>query len=497
MGLQGIALLLLISTLSATATNITSENRQDQIGKALNVFNVVKFPNDACTSTSSNYNGTCYTATECKTLGGTASGTCASSFGVCCVFSLACGQMSSQNNTYIEQATYTLGTDADPCTYKICPSGTVSKLKLEFTSLILTAPAGDAKYDAVTAASPFYTGHCIEDSLNIASPGHASPPEICGVNTGQHMFIPMDTCVTININIGTSAGTRSWQILAIQYEAGNLMAPEGNCLQYHTASSGTFASFAWDFATYGEAQAATTTGIAPYTQFHLANQHYNVCFRREQGKTAICYTPKILGSAINAGATAQPTSAAASFGLGGSSSNNAAAIGATQQTDGVLMVVDGTSAAIAADTTGVSACQGYTVFAKIAGDGDGRTTGDYLEIPQAFSHTSGAALPTGVSTSLITRVCGNVFSAAATVIAVGAAISTDNPGTVCSRTTPFRVGVHMDSMEAMGEGTATEMVANYAAKFDNYFDVANAPNGWNKNEGHGYSGFYLEYFQTA
>merc|ERR1711994_244431 len=188
-------------------------------------------------------------------------------------------------------------------------------------------------------------------------------------------------------------------------------------------------------------------------------------------------------------------SAAASFGLGGSSSNNAAAIGATQQTDGVPMVVDDGTA-----TTGVSACQGYTLFAKIAGEGDGRTTGDYLEIPQAFAHTSGAALPTGVSTSLITRVCGNVFSAveAANVIAVGAAISTDNPGTVCSRTTPFRVGVHMDSMEAMGEGTATEMVAMYAAKFDNYFDVANeATGGWNKNEGHGYSGFYLEYFQTA
>merc|ERR1712039_792488 len=185
-------------------------------------------------------------------------------------------------------------------------------------------------------------------------------------------------------------------------------------------------------------------------------------------------------------------------------SNNAAEIGATQQTDGVVMVVDGVATtdpagiAIAADATvGVSACQGYTVFAKMAGEGDGRTTGDYLEIPQAFAHTSGAALPTGVSTSLITRVCGNVFSAAATVIAVGIAGATDSPGTVCSRTTPFRVGVHMDSMEAMGEGTATELVPNYAAKFDNYFDVANAPNGWNKNEGHGYSGFYLEYFQTA
>ena len=51
---------------------------------------------------------------------------------------------------------------------------------------------------------------------------------------------------------------------------------------------------------------------------------------------------------INAGAALQPTSAAASFGLGGSRSNNAAAIGATQQTDGVVMVVDGVAIAIAA-----------------------------------------------------------------------------------------------------------------------------------------------------
>ena len=102
---------------------------------------MVKFPNDPCTSTT-NHNGTCYTATECKTLGGVATGSCASSFGVCCVFSITCGQTSSQNNTYIEQATYTVGTDADPCTYKICPSGTVSKLKLEFNTLELAKPKG-------------------------------------------------------------------------------------------------------------------------------------------------------------------------------------------------------------------------------------------------------------------------------------------------------------------------------------------------------------------
>ena len=113
--------------------------------QTLTVFNVVKFPNDPCTA-STNYNGTCYTATECKTLGGVATGSCASSFGVCCVFQLTCGQTSSQNNTYIEQSSYTVGTDADPCTYKICSSGSVSKLKIEFSSLILAAPAGQICY---------------------------------------------------------------------------------------------------------------------------------------------------------------------------------------------------------------------------------------------------------------------------------------------------------------------------------------------------------------
>lgn len=73
--------------------------------------------------------------------------------------------------------------------------------------------SGDADLASVNLGSPFYTGHCLDDSMHITSPGHASPPEICGLNTGQHMFIPMsDQCVMINLNIGTSAATRSWNI---------------------------------------------------------------------------------------------------------------------------------------------------------------------------------------------------------------------------------------------------------------------------------------------
>ena len=55
------------------------------------------------------------------------------------------------------------------------------------------------------------------------------------------MWVPAsDSCVTLNIDIDTASTstTRSWNIKVTQYECGNLMAPEENCLQYHTASTG-------------------------------------------------------------------------------------------------------------------------------------------------------------------------------------------------------------------------------------------------------------------
>ena len=48
------------------------------------MFQIVKFKNGMCT-TSTGDAGTCYTEAECAAAGGTASGPCASSFGVCCM----------------------------------------------------------------------------------------------------------------------------------------------------------------------------------------------------------------------------------------------------------------------------------------------------------------------------------------------------------------------------------------------------------------------------
>ena len=88
----------------------------DRDSKLLNVFNIVKFPNDGCSTVSGTY-GVCYTASECDTLGqdnnmchnvisllqgGSGTGTCASGFGVCCLFSGTCGQSTGVNNTYFK-----------------------------------------------------------------------------------------------------------------------------------------------------------------------------------------------------------------------------------------------------------------------------------------------------------------------------------------------------------------------------------------------------------
>ena len=117
--------------------SIGAEASEDRTNRTLSIFNVIKFPNYVCASTS-NLNGTCYTASECSSLGGSASGSCASSFGVCCVFSLSCGASTTANTSYATITTYSTTTDVDPCIYTFCKtSEDVCKLRqlLIFTDI--------------------------------------------------------------------------------------------------------------------------------------------------------------------------------------------------------------------------------------------------------------------------------------------------------------------------------------------------------------------------
>ena len=127
------------------------------------------------------------------------------------------------------------------------------------------------------------------------------------------------------------SATRSWNIRVSQYECGNLRAPEENCLQYHTAQTGlkekrkslinnnclsflflgSFASFNWDTSKTSNLKTEL------YTQYHLADQSYDICIRRSEDYCAVCYSPEVIHTT--------PTALAAEGSSFGVSANSAPA----------------------------------------------------------------------------------------------------------------------------------------------------------------------------
>jgi hypothetical protein len=422
----------------SNSQNNTKTEGQGRSGKtALGLFNVVTFPNNVCSS-SSGYNGTCYTATECTSLGGTSSGSCAQSFGVCCVFTMDCGGTTSQNNSYAIISSYSTTTDTDPCKYTICRSNSnVCKIRIDFDTMVLSGPY------STTAANTdgMRLGDCENDNMRVTSPGYTSSPVICGYNTGQHMFVPAsDSCNVIDINVdtGVTTTTRKWIIRITQYECGNLAAPEQDCLQYHSAQKGTIANFNWD---------TTATTLTTTSQYHLSSQYYDICFRRTRGYCSICFSPQIIGTS---------TSAGSSYGLGA-------------------------SAVVTTLTSAVGTyCTGYTLSTPTVANGVG--WGDYIEIAnwQTSIGTTGTIGPTGVG-----RMCGVHFNTVS---------PTRTQATSCSWSTPFKMGVHFDANESIDPTFAT--AANYENVENNAFTACN-PTTPACFTGTGYMGFYLAYWQNA
>merc|ERR1719295_853301 len=243
--------------------------------------------------------------------------------------------------------------------------------------MVLSPPAGFGSYPtpggpAGASDDSIVVGDCNTDSLTVSNPGGSVPPTICGYNTGQHMFVPASNqCNQINIDIdtGSTSTTRLWQIKVTQYECGHQMAPEQDCLQYLTASSGTVASFNWD---------TSSSTVTQATQFHLSSQYYDICIRRARSYCSICYSPQATGS------SAAPL-AAASYGLSASS--------------------DGAIATAASGAT----CTGVTTLVSPETAGN-LGQGDYLDIVALQSGTGTAGT---VSTASTNRICGAFWTISA------------------------------------------------------------------------------------
>ncbi|XP_026469586.1 uncharacterized protein LOC113373507 [Ctenocephalides felis] len=185
----------------------------------LDLFSIIKFENKPCSleyDLLETTDGTCYHKTECDRLGGLAAGSCAKGFGVCCIFSLKCGDMSLQNVSYFESPGF--------------PKPTSSKLACAITVV------------ALPGMQPPTNGDCIEDQLLISGQMGNKLPPICGINTGQHMYLDVSQSNFLMVSALTnSERLRQYRIKITQ------LTPEQNvpdgCLQHYDDLDGRIESF--------------------------------------------------------------------------------------------------------------------------------------------------------------------------------------------------------------------------------------------------------------
>jgi len=352
--------------------------------------------------TGNQMNGTCYTAEECTNRNGVASGSCADGYGVCCVITMTCGATTSENCTYMSQdMSATPARDSDDsrsCSYTICPvTSDVRRIRLELTTFDIEGPftpaldgAAGATAAGATADTGTAIGQCRGDQF-VAATGLGSSPIICGTNAGQHMILDTDgtMCVKAMFTFSTSGNVqRSYRIHNVQFGGNNDMGGPAGCLQYYTGEMGTVNSFNWN-------------GVA--AGVHLANQDYDVCIRQRADACRICWAPITTGTF--GGAIAQ-----GSFGVSNGIS------GAAAPKSGTGVNCDAAANAKSND------------FVTILGGNP------------AATNIIDANLAAGEGGNDV--FCGRYFSN------VAAGGTTDV--TVCSRVTPFRLGVHFDGFEAVG-----------------------------------------------
>jgi len=248
------------SKIADSLENSVSDKTNERNKKLFSLFTIVNFPNDQCTAKSdTSVYGTCYTASECTSKGGTADGNCAAGFGACCTFTLStCGTTVSQNITYITNPSYPTGyTTTGTCAFSVTPlSSDICQLRLDFDN-----------FDIVETT----TGVCT-DSLTIAGPTGRNPMDLCGTLTGLHVYVEQGRSTTATTLTFTTASTSgvTWKTKVTQIECSSLARADPDCNQWFTGASGTVQSYNWP-------------------SIQLISKTHNMCIRREAGYCGIQY----------------------------------------------------------------------------------------------------------------------------------------------------------------------------------------------------------------
>ncbi|KAK4877277.1 hypothetical protein RN001_009783 [Aquatica leii] len=245
------------SPVHASSTN----NRQSRF---LSLFTVVNIDKQTCVGATGEL-GACLTQNECLKRGGTPNGSCAEGFAFCCVFIVTCGATVRENGTYFVNKGYPNQYDGTgSCQISLMKSQVdVCQFRLDFDQFILVGPE--------------MIHHMCNNDQFIVSGGNPVPA-ICGLNTGNHMYIDSAEALTnpVILSVVTSgpAFMRNWKIKVTQIKCSMPNRGEEGCLQYYTGVAGQIRSFNYD----------------PATGLQLSNQDYSICIRTERNFCGIQFT---------------------------------------------------------------------------------------------------------------------------------------------------------------------------------------------------------------
>ncbi|EDV37891.1 uncharacterized protein Dana_GF13688 [Drosophila ananassae] len=247
---------------------------------------------DTCT-TNSGTTGTCLTRFKCMRQSGTVNGYCGT-YGVCCETNLQVGATTRQKRSIIKSPA-TFATDL--ITYTVeAMSNNVQQLRIDFEQFEMAQPVDT---DGVLDCQDYF---------------EAGGFKLCGVNNGQHLYLPFNAAtgveqVTITFAVPSKSTGTNWRLIVTQLEgppissrrrltttAGfgastnslqdlrdifashhadyELLAPPG-CQQYYTGLTGTIRSFNF--------QSAVTSNYMP-------DLSYNICIQSSTSASMIEYS---------------------------------------------------------------------------------------------------------------------------------------------------------------------------------------------------------------
>lgn len=422
--------------------------------KHFSLFSVVTFANEECSSESTfnggQLTGTCYTSTECSDKSGTKSGNCASGFGVCCIFiyNTLSDTTISENRTYLQNPLYpsteTSGAGTTT-TYTINKMrDDICQLRFDFDYFVIAGPA-----NTIEAQSALADGNCLDKFIVTLTSG-ATAPTLCGVMTGEHMYVDlgMETTdkATVALTLASTTLTasftgilvanafRKFRVKTSQIPCwATYRAPDG-CHRYLTGPVGQVVS-----PNFADLTAGARGANLLNAKTDLMGQDLRTCIRREAGYCCIQYQVCNSFAGIELSRTA----------VGGALANGAASI--TSQ---------GWSFHTFLDYAGDIGDGTKTAKDNDIGVVDGGCTTDYLEIPD--STTGVRSYSANVQSN--SRYCGVRFGY---IPALTQAVGNNNHAPVWDCTEPWELNYFTDNVNdnSLQASLVTLLAADVARGF--------------------------------